>query len=167
MESKENKSEGGKQPNSKSSAATPDQKSKRDTKETGIEHILKSFVEDNKKFQKQLDTSIKNMAKDNKANSKKQDRMIEALDQINESLRRSSDNVLQRNADSARDQSQKEKKPIEESKGFVLSRSAFRNLAQRNISKEDNIDLSVPVKDSYHNRVKEIKSISEKRKLTY
>ena len=169
MESKENKSESGKKPKSKSSAATPDQKSKPKTKETGNDHILKSFVEENKKIHERLETSFKKLAKDNKTMFAKQDRWFERLDQMIEKQDRmieNQDRMMTQQKQSfddfikpirnitgkERDEEQAEKvvkEPQTDNDNYVLFRNAYRNLAQRNTSRENEVKIGVEVGDSY------------------
>lgn len=150
MATRKNKPENDKKASKKSSASTQEQMSKQDTKGTGNGPDLKSLIEEFKKFQIQLDTAFNTM--------------FRKQDQTSDDIRKFLENVSQKSEDSPRDELEKEKKgPGNENKEYVIFRNAYRNLAQRNLSKKDDINLNVEVSQSYLDKMKKIRKNNQER----
>lgn len=155
MGSKENKSESGKKPN-KSSASTPDQKSKQDAKETGNERFSKKIIEQNENIQKQMQVFEEIF--------QKQNQMFEKQNQISNDLMRTLQNVLGKDTEREKEQAGKNvKEPENENKEYVLFRNAYRNLAQRNKSRENVVPIEVEVGKAYQ---KALADLENRRNVT-
>ena len=152
MESKEKKTTKKKAPK-KPSGSAPEQKSKKTEKKNDNEHSSQQLIEENKSLQNQIQIF--------EVLFERQSQLLEKQNEISKELSWILEKILLKDNDSPKVQTGEDKRDMKsqgENNNYVLFRNAYHNLAQRNISREEKVNIEVNVSESYRKKLEELEN---------